>query len=189
MENNTTLPQTIQYTFTPLSLYTTNEHNRIDILRWKINNGYPRLEARVNLPTPPEHPMDRVIVAPLNYFALNMIIGFIEAIITAENSTVYKTEHKNTLWENGVKTDKITIQAVTYIGKDENGVIFIALTSGDKPKVKFELLPDEKWYNFSTSKGVLTKGELSAISTKGYLEQLKSIYNSHLSKFIDVYEK
>lgn len=149
-------------------------------LVWSTRGLYPRItvytsnnNAFVN--SKPNY--DYIITAPFDIITLQMFIKQLKNILKEPENTKYAIDCLNTKVENGVRTNEKYVQAKVHIGKDDNGVIYIAATEDNKKKIKFTLLPNMEFFKFYDKAGQLIKDNkiLSALYTEAYIKSIETL--------------
>lgn len=179
---------------TPLSIrkdyLDDDDKSDFGLLQWSIRAGYPRITVFISNIKKPNRPSgmdyDNMLTAPLDYITYGIFSNYLKNVIASEKPIKYMVDCFNIKFENNVKTDEIYLQSKITVGKDNDGVIYLAVTVENKRKLKFDLLPS-KWYKFFNSDGVeiTDKGILSVMYAKAYHELLnKLVYGESTSDAI-----
>lgn len=63
-----------------------------------------------------------------------------------------------------------------FVGKNDEGVVWIGFEQGDQTKVAFKMLPNG-WHNFIVNGLPLEEAEMSVAYTKGLIAKLRSVTN------------
>ena len=172
--------------FVPLTLYTdTNDDDGYATLSWSIRKGYPRITVYTDnsRKKSKEFSFDHLITAPMDAVIVNVVIDNLGKVIKSDKEIKLATKCYNVKYVNNEKTDDIYLQATIIIGKDKDGVIYMTAVEDGKRKVKFKLLPREKWHKFINAGGneVTDKSELSVLFATAYHKRLKSLMDKHLA--------
>jgi hypothetical protein len=169
---------------TPLSLRKdykdNNDKDDYGLLAWSIRAGYPRINvytSNSNKQPNAKFNYDTFITAPFDYVTFGILMDRIEKVIASKDEIKYTIDCNNIKFENGVKTNTIYLQAKVHVGRDKEGVIFIAAIEEGKRKLKFYLMPSDKWFVFydDLNNIITDKRILSTLYAKSYLDLLKSI--------------
>ena len=159
-----------------LSLFKELDGDNYATLKWSVRNGYPRVtvftENNVMLPAG-KMDYSKVITAPFDAITLNGILILFEGIINSKEKKHITVNCYNAKYENNVKTNDVALQGKFVIGKDENGINYMAVTEEGKPKIKFELAPSKKWFKFLGDNGDEMANLSNAYAT-GYIKLLTS---------------
>ena len=167
--------------FLQLNLYKNynDEDDNYGLLSWSIRAGYPRITVFTkNNKVKSDAPFDynTMIVAPFDYLTLNMLFETIESVLKGDKDKSESVFCYNTKFINGNRTNEIVLQATVKVGKDKEGVMYMAVLEEGKKKVKFEILPTKKWHKFS----VEDRSILSIRYTKAYLKVLKKLMDDEM---------
>lgn len=175
--------------FLPLSLYKDKDDNAYANLSWSIRMGYPRVSVYTDNRRDMKGSFDfnKLITAPFDAITINTFLDNFKRVILNKDAIKLSIKCFNVKYVNDVKTDQVYLQATVICGKDADGVIYLAVVSDDKEKVKFELLPG-KWHVFVDENGgeISNKGELSYIHAMAYYNRLKSLMDKYLADDADV---
>lgn len=164
----------------------TEEGHDTAALVWSIRNGYPRMtvytsnnKAVVN----GKANYDYIITAPFDYVSVQIFLNRLQEAIDATKEVKYRIDCFNTKWENGVKTNEKALQAQVIVGRDHEGVIYIAVLEESKRSIKFSLLPSE-WFIFYDDGGnpISDKAVLSKMYAQGYLKTISKLLNFSANK-------
>ncbi|EPU3828977.1 hypothetical protein ACVWU4_000958 [Campylobacter coli] len=163
------------------------------LLTWGIRKGFPRITVWTNNKRPDGVKVDMgtVITAPFDYVSFTMFRHYFKNIINNVEPDVkkYTIECFNVKFVDNKKTDEIYIQARVTVGRDKNNVIYLAVVSEGKPKIKFDLLPNPTWFKFyAGEKNLLEdKGRLSTEYALAYLEVMDKLYaNTMVEEMTDI---
>lgn len=167
--------------FAPLRLRKDREDGEYALLTWSSRNGYPRItvftENKVKQET---FDFNRMINAPLDYTTLNTFIGMFEKVIAGEKDKSYKIDCFNLKYVNNERTNEKYLQASITIGKNKDGVVFLAVVAEGKPKISFELNYTTFFKVYKDGEPITDRSELSCLYAAGYLRTLKKIVGSRL---------
>jgi len=154
-------------------------------LTWSIRNGYPRLVVFTDSSKEKTANFDynSMIVAPFDYITMGTLIDQFILLINGENGVRQQIKCYNSKFENGQKTNEITLQATVEIGKDNNGIMYIAVVADGKKKIKFEIKPKDnsKWHKYYQGDDLIVDaGVISRIYARSYIEQAKRLLAHHM---------
>lgn len=108
----------------------------------KVYQNNPRLEVRTNVPNDKDFGR---ITAALNSITFFAMLDLIHKVSMGAMDTKYSINN-NSMYINGQKMDQPTLATRIIVGKDKEGVTYIAVTAKDRPMIKFELMPNEWHY-------------------------------------------
>jgi len=160
------------YRYKFLKLYKADNNKNLASLTWGVRMGYPR----VTVFTSNDESIsiyDRMITAPFDSETFMMFVNMLKSVTTLKRGEKLKMDCLNYKYRDGAKTNEIYTQATVIIGKDEDGVNYIAVIEEKKKKVKFEFLPG-KFHRFYNSDGTenTDKSLLSDSFTLAYADIL-----------------
>lgn len=168
-----------------LSKLVNEEKNDRAQLVWSIRGVYPRITVFTSsLPSDkPGFDYDKMLTAPFDYITLQMLFEKMREVIKHDGEISVATECYNSEFVKGVKTGNIAIQSKVVVGKDKNGIIYIMLVVTDKPKIKFNLLPDSRWYKHFDSLGneITDKAVISKMYATAYVTTLDKLFTSQIA--------
>jgi len=171
--------------FGPLSLHKDINKDSYASLTWSIRMGYPRLTVYTDNHNKKDNEFsyDNLIIAPMNAVMVNIFIGYMAKAIAHKGPVKYSLECYNIEYVNDMKTENVILQATAICGKDKDGILYLAVVSGEKTKVKFDILPNDKWHKIKNADGdiITDKAELSALYATAYTNRLKSLMDKHLA--------
>lgn len=150
-------------------------------LTWSTRNGYPRITVYTsnNLCKDKDGKFDfsYIVTAPFDYITLQIFLTRFQEVIDSESEINYKINCYNIKFDKGVRTNDIYLQATVVVGKDKNGVIYLAAVEEGKRNIKFELLPSDKFFKFydKDNNEISDKKVLSKLYATGYVKVLNKL--------------
>jgi len=170
--------------FASLSLTTDLENDKYATLSWSIRNGYPRASVYFNNSRKERlaFSYDNLITSPFTQVMIYTVIDKIKDVIKAEKGTKTSVKCFNTKYSNNGPTDEIYLQSTFVIGKDKDGCVYLAAVAEGKPKIKFILQTNSKWFkvNDNDNNEITDQAELSVMAAKAYVARLEAGMNKHL---------
>lgn len=170
--------------FGPLSLRKNVENDEM-ALQWSVRMGFPRITVYTTNKVSENGKMDfgKIIIAPFDYVNLKVFLSYFRDTIKADGEISYSVDCYNVAFKDGVKTGEIKLQAKVVVGKDKDGVIYLAAIEEGKPKIKFELLPNTKWFRYYDKDNVeiTDKKTLSFKYSEAYLCLLETTFNKEFN--------
>lgn len=161
-------------TFTSLTLVDKEHGAR---LKWGVRMGFPRLTVEPEPKKEGEKYGETIINAPFTYPTFFYFLDRFEEVIQGEPGSSFSIECRNTKYVDGKKTNETYLQAKVIVGKDKEGIIFISVIEEGKKKIKFDLLPDTKWYKmFKNGEEITDKKDLSYYYAISYIKTVRAIY-------------
>jgi len=173
---NTQRNNVVMVKFAPLTLRKDYGDGDYGILNYATRNGYPRITVFTSNKNKEEaFDYNTMVNATFSLTQFLMFVDDMRDMVDADKDTSASVDCFNAKYVNGVKTNDVELQATAVVGKDKDGIIYLAVTSEGKRKVKFELLPTE-WNKYSKNKEVRTKEELSKRFTKSYIRAIDLLF-------------
>ncbi len=147
-------------------------------LSWRLVSNNPRICVYTNDPADmTEKNQNGLIAAALDAPVFFMLMQLLYKTIDGPNGVKEKIENKNFIFPGGKRSEKPVVVSEIIVGKDDDGVVFISVVAFDKsrPRVKFELVPNEFHSLFHQNGQPFTKGEASALYARGYMQCLEGL--------------
>jgi hypothetical protein len=136
-----------------------------------VYKNNPRIVVRTNVPNDKDYGK---ITAALDSFAFFTLMHVVERVANGPNDTKEILNNQST-FVAGKKFDTPIVVSKIQVGKDKEGVVFIAVTAKDRPMIKFEFCQDE-WHYLTHGDGTpWTKAEYSQIRALGWRDALKEL--------------
>lgn len=167
-----------------LSLSAPNSKGKKAGLLWQLINNNPRIVVYTN------DPDDQVdygkITAALDSPTFFAFLRLIEQAITAEKGYKEKIDNLNYTWGGGKRSDTPTVVSSLLVGKDDDGVIWIAVSAPRRPQIKFPFMNPE-FHNFIHRDGTpYEKAEVSALMAAAYVDFLRPMLaNLMVSEYVE----
>lgn len=119
-----------------------------------------------------------IIQGPMDPLAFMSFVSLMESVISQSAESKYKIDLKANIYENDKRTDKLKVLSELWFGKDEKGVVWIALAGEGSPRIKFEFMNGiytDIYYN-----GLKMEArDISPRIASKYLEVLKSVFATY----------
>lgn len=151
-----------------------NRDGKKATLGWSVHNGNPRITVWTNV----ESDRDKgSIQAAMDHLSSGMLFGLIRdaiAFVPTEDKKEYREtmENKNVRWVNKKPDGSVTVSK-TVVGKNAEGVIYIAVVSDKHEKLKFEFLPGEWHFLIHADGSPWNKAELSMMFATSYVNNVE----------------
>lgn len=170
--------------FGPLSIRKNVDNDEM-ALQWSVRMGFPRITVYTTNKATEKGKMDfsKVIIAPFDYINLKLFLSYFKDIVVSDDEKSYSVECFNVTFKDGIKTNETRLQAKVVVGKDKDGVIYLAAIEEGKPKIKFELLPNTKWFRYydKDNNEITDKRVLSKKYAEAYLCLLETTLNKEFN--------
>jgi hypothetical protein len=157
--------------------------------RVQIYENNPRFVVKTNVDNDKDHGK---ITAAMDLPIFFMVADILEKVIQGPNDNQLRVVNKKRKFING--ESKILDDTYTVVGKDAAGVVWISILAYDKerPRIKFELLPNEYHTVIGPGGAPYDKGLMSQHFATGYLDTLKKIIHGVFVKdykYVDYFAK
>lgn len=178
--------------FSPLTLRKSGEEFKGAGLTWSIRKGFPRITVYTGgniLDKDKKVDYSKIVIAPFDYTTMIMFLDYFKNVIESKDEIKYKVNCYNNKFVDNKRTEEVIIQASVIIGKDKEGVIYLAAVEENKRNLKFELIPEGKWHKFFNGENeeIINKRELSLSYARAYYDLLKNLLLKEF--FIDATEE
>jgi hypothetical protein len=168
-----------------LALYTKNEEGKTARLVWTIINNNPRIMVYTNLTADKNNNYGR-ISANLDLPTMMLVTEYLKSMKSMERGTKYVMENKTFTYVGDKRSDEPSKVSELWIGKDNEGVIWLSVVSENRPKIKFELLLSNYHHLISTDGTPVAKGALSEMMANAYSNMLSSLYTHiYVSNYVE----
>lgn len=142
-------------------------------LSWAIRDGAPRVTVYTNDPSDTEN--RGVISAPMDPTTFMAFLDYFDEVIKSPNEIKYRLECWGKPWVNGEPSTERALKGEIWIGKDNQGMVWISVTAPERPKIRFEYLVSE-WHFFTKPDGKkLTRAEGSVVTAAATVSLLRSV--------------
>ncbi len=174
------MEQTKKYTiwdFDKLSMTSTQGRAK---LRFGIYNNNPRITIYTNDENDKKNNMG-MITAPMDPLVFSTFLAKISECISSPPNTKFSIQNYTMKMADGEEKPKKVHLNDIYGGKDENGVIWISVVEGNRPKFKFEFgnYPFHKFYK--TDGEEMSRAELSQLSAKAAVNLFSDILSNYIT--------
>lgn len=132
------------------------------------------------------------ILASLDSQAFEVFLGMIEQALRSKEAMTTCFETKNYIFPKGQRSEKPVTQAIVYVGREEDGEIWISVCSFDKerPRIKFPFAPatDNKGEPFFIYKhkdgSPFSKAEVSALYARAWVALIRDLVGQlHVTEY------
>lgn len=124
-------------------------------LHWQLDYGNPRIVVNTSTNLKKEDGTfdhSKRIFATFQYGEIPKIFAAFKEAIEGPNGEHISIECKNSEFVNNVKTGNIIVQSTLYMGKDDDGMVYIYVDDGKSSKIKFYFTPnDREWNTYRSS--------------------------------------
>ncbi len=149
-------------------------------LRFGIWNNNPRITVYTNEDSDKKNNMG-MITAPMDPVVFSTFLAKLSETISSPPNTKFSIQNYTMKKGDGEeKLRKVHINDI-YGGKDENGVIWISVVEGNRPKFKFDFgnFPFHKFFKGDGEE--MSKAELSQIAAKAAINLFSDILSNYIT--------
>ena len=145
-------------------------------LIWGIISNNPRITVYTNDPSDTGESkgygkIDAKLDMPIFFAFMQMLTNVIEH----DGEIKQKIENKNFTFFGGKRSDKPVVVSELWVGKDKDGILWMSVTAVNRPRIKFNFVPND-FHNFFHGDGTpFTPAETSKIYAKGYVVILEKM--------------
>lgn len=100
----------------------------------------------------------------------------------------YEFECKGYFWGPQGRSEKPGVKAAVVVGRDSEGVLFISVTSGKRPRIKFAIRPSQ-WFGVKLNGEDVSRAKMSSLYAKGQVNLLSKLVAQILEKEFVSYEQ
>ena len=153
--------------------------NRRAKLAWVVRDGNPRISVSTFNPSDTSK---APINAAMNPETFEVFLNEFERIIRSDINEKMKIDcFKGIRNEDNRVTEKI-LDSELWFGKDDEGVAFISVISGNRPKIKFEFNISE-YHKIHRSGNPITKAEASCLQALAVVQTIRRVYTQYYREF------
>lgn len=148
-------------------------------LAWVVRDGNPRVTVNTN------NPSDTVrapINAAMNPETFEIFLNEFERIIRSEKTEKMKIDCLKGIRNDDNRVTEKILDSELWFGKDEDGIAFISVISGTRPKIKFEFNISD-YHKIHKSSGPLTKAESSCLQALAVVQTIRRVFTQYYREF------
>lgn len=152
----------------------TDPNNKRPNLTFKVRNNLPLIDVKTGVSNDDDHGRISAKFPTIDDFEAALFV--LEEIIQGPNNTKEAIQIKAKKFVQGKMSDPMP-DATVLMGKDENGVVWIGVTSWKKerPVVRFPFVPDDLMQYKHGDGRPWEAGELSVVIAKGMLRRVRAM--------------
>lgn len=132
-----------------------------------VVNNQPRLTVRTNVDGAKDYGRIMAKLDTPTFFAIIEAIDMARASQTEWKMAIKNMNHK---WskQNG-RSSEMSLESTTWVGKDKDGVVFIAITAQDAPNLKFVFSPTTYHNCVHADGSAWTEAEVSMLYSGSFI--------------------
>lgn len=132
----------------------------------------PRIDVYTNVPNDKNNGNIRgAMDMPSFYLLLQMM----RKAVTLEDNQVLKLQNLNHVFFGGERSAEPKLVSTTLVGRDKDGVLFLACVAKDRPYLKFNMLPSNYHVMIGVNGEPVSKREASDYYLAGYATMLENM--------------
>lgn len=108
------------------------------------------------------------IRAAMDQITFGAFLELFDAVLKSPADTAYKITNKNHTFFEGKRSEEPRLVSTTILGRDKEGVMFIALVAKDRPYLKFDFLGTSYHAIMGPDGNPLSKAEASNFFARGW---------------------
>lgn len=141
---------------------------------WAISlvSNNPRIDVYTNVPNDKYNGNIRGAMDMPTFYTL---IELMREAVKLEDNQVLKLQNLNHTFFEGKRSDHPKLVSTTLVGRDKDGVLFLACVAKDRPYLKFSMLPSNYHVMIGTNGEPMEKREASNFYLKGYANMLENM--------------
>lgn len=152
------------------------QNNQRARLNWGIFRGNPRITV---FPNTPDDTVKAPIVAAFSPEEFGIFIKMFEKIIEGPNGVKAKVDCYGSRRTEDGKPGELFLRSELFYGKDEDGICWISVIDGNRPKIKFEFRVSEYHKFYKPNGELLTESEGSCLRALSTIHGLRDVYLSY----------
>lgn len=162
------------FDFEKMSLFTdSHEPNKRARMQFGGRDGNPRVTVFTGVDG-----KAGIIQGPMDVNTFATFLSMLESAARDPNESKYRIDLKTNIYEQDKRTDKMRVMSELWFGKDDKGMVWIALAAEGYPRLKFEFM--NGIYSDIYQNGIkLTDGDISSRIALKYLELLKYMFSMY----------
>ena len=164
-----------------LDLKAMNAKGKMATLKWGLVKNNPRITVFTN---DPDDTVDNGrISANLDARTFFAFMSLISEAVLAKESFKVKIDNSNFSFFGGKRSDTPSVVSSLWVGRDEDGTIWISVTAPKHPSIRF-VFSSTDFHNFYHSNGEqYTKSEYSQLFAKAYVSMLTPLMTTAMAQY------
>lgn len=118
------------------------------------------------------------IRAAMDMLTFGAFLELFEAVIASPADTAYKIPNKNHTFFEGKRSEEPRLVSTTIVGRDKEGVMFLALVAKDRPYLKFDFLGTSYHAIIGPDGQPLSKADASNFFARGWVRTIGALVAS-----------
>lgn len=132
----------------------------------------PRIDVYTNVPNDKNNGNIRGAMDMPTFY---LLIEMMRKAITLEDNQVLKLQNLNHVFFGGERSAEPKLVSTTLVGRDKDGVLFLACVAKDRPYLKFSMLPSNYHVMIDVNGEPMNKRDASNYFLAGYANMLENM--------------
>lgn len=132
----------------------------------------PRIDVYTNVPNDKNNGNIRGAMDMPTFY---LLIEMMRKAITLDDNQVLKLQNLNHVFFGGERSAEPKLISTTLVGRDKDGVLFLACVAKDRPYLKFNMLPTNYHVMIDVNGEPMNKREASNYFLAGYANMLENM--------------
>lgn len=150
-------------------------------LQWSSRMGYPRITVFTTDKMQDDNgkfDYSKMVKAPFDFVTLDIFMQRFKTVLETKEEVKFVIDCFNNKFVNNERTNELELVAKVTVGRDSDGVVYLAVTEDNKKKIKFELMPSKYFKIYDKDNDPITdKRILSNLYARAYYKRLDFILN------------
>lgn len=153
-----------------------NKAGKTASLIFGLINNNPRLTVYTNDPN--DTADYGKIVAALDTPMFNALLEMLKEVIDTPGACKFGLRNKNYIYPKGQRSETPVVVSDVLVGRDETGVVWIAVTARNRPLINFQFINPEFHMFIDSDGNPMEKSRASNFTARAYLRLLSQMVNT-----------
>lgn len=149
----------------------------------QVYKNNPRITVRTNVEGDKDYGK---INAPMDSPTFFALMALIRQVADGPSGKRYSIDNKNFTFAMGKRSERPVVISTTFVGKNEEGVVYIAVVADGRPKIQFPFLSSSYHVMRTADGSELSKAEASVCYAKGYATMMENLVPHILANEFEV---
>lgn len=118
------------------------------------------------------------IRAAMDQLTFGAFLEIFDEVLAAAPDTVYKITNKNHTFFEGKRSEEPRLISTTFIGRDKEGVMFVALVAKDRPYLKFDFIGTSYHAIIDKDGQPMSKAAASSLFARGWRRTISGLVSA-----------
>lgn len=115
------------------------------------------------------------IRAAMDHLSFGAFLELFDTVLKSGPDTAYKIQNKNHTFFEGKRSEEPRLVSTTILGRDKDGVMFIALVAKDRPYLKFDFLGTGYHTLLGADGQPMSKADASGYFARGWRRTINNL--------------